>query len=752
MRDRLLLWITGILRRNWVTLALALCLVSVLLLSLADAHWVAEDAPLRQAFLAGLLTGWLLARSRFPGWFAALYAALLSVAVILEAVGHILPSLSDLFSQSAAGLLDGMNLRAVAFYLRATGWVATYQAGSNIQDNGLFVLLLGFVLALCGVWLVWALARMRHAVAGLLPLGLLLAVNVHLSRQSLGYFMVFLACALLLAAREAFNSQQEDWQRRGVDYPEYLGLDWAGGAAALALVIVLLARAAAFFGTGEGWRVLSDWTQRTQQNTSNTATRLFSGVNPPPPAPGQKIEVFANTPDVGQVGDPISQSDTTIMWVSLSDPLPPPPGVSQQISAGVPIHYWRGAIFAAYTGRGWTPAPLDAASPPVEAVQPLPGRYFLTQTFDLQANARGDLFAANDPFHASAGVSLAAALSGDSRLLRGDLPKYQVVSQATRVTVRQLTGAPRDYPAAIRAAYLQLPGSLPARVRSLAERVTAGASDPYQKALAVQNYLRKTYPYNLQVPPPPAGRDVVDYFLFDAPGGFCSHYASAMAVMLRSTGVPARVVTGYAMGEFDPDRQAYRVPASAAHAWVEVYFPGYGWVEFEPTAVRAPFDYRAGGTGQVASAPPAAPGQSAAAGKTGQTFLVGLAVAAALLLVALPLALLRLFRQASRPAPVQVDSLYRRMQRALGWAGCAALPSLTPDEYLARYAGRLQAYASLSQALRQVTALYREASYSAHAPDAARVRRAGQLWQASLREYLALWLRSAWERLRIGLR
>src|SRR5204862_77196 len=161
------------------------------------------------------------------------------------------------------------------------------------------------------------------------------------------------------------------------------------------------------------------------------------------------------------------------------------------------------------------------------------------------------------------------------------------VSLATRVSESELRASPAEYPAALQSAYLQLPAELPARVRRLAEQITAGASTPYDKALRLQDYLRATYAYRLDVAAPPEGQDAVDYFLFTASAGYCNYFASAMAVMLRAVGVPARLATGYAMGEYDRGRGAYRVPGNAAHAWVEVYFAGYGWVDFEPTPSRS---------------------------------------------------------------------------------------------------------------------------------------------------------------------
>src|SRR5438552_3986489 len=112
---------------------------------------------------------------------------------------------------------------------------------------------------------------------------------------------------------------------------------------------------------------------------------------------------------------------------------------------------------------------------------------------------------------------------------------------------------------------------------------------PYDKAEAIETYLRKTYKYSTVVKPAPAGRDPVDYFLFDLKADFCEYFASSMAVMLREVGVPARVVEGFTAGELDPLGR-YAVRELNAHAWVEAYFPQYGWIEFEPTPSELPFD------------------------------------------------------------------------------------------------------------------------------------------------------------------
>ncbi len=97
----------------------------------------------------------------------------------------------------------------------------------------------------------------------------------------------------------------------------------------------------------------------------------------------------------------------------------------------------------------------------------------------------------------------------------------------------------------------------------------------------------REFPYTLDVPVPPADKDVVAYFLFDLQEGYCDYFATAMAVLARSAGLPARVVGGYATGAYHEEEHLFTVTAAEAHTWVEIYFFGIGWVEFEPTPAQA---------------------------------------------------------------------------------------------------------------------------------------------------------------------
>ncbi len=133
--------------------------------------------------------------------------------------------------------------------------------------------------------------------------------------------------------------------------------------------------------------------------------------------------------------------------------------------------------------------------------------------------------------------------------------------------------------------YLQLPEDLPKRLVELANGLVMGSTTPYDRVRAIESYLRKV-PYSLDVPEPPKDQDVVDYYLFDLKQGYCDYSASALVVLARAAGIPARLVMGYAQGAYDAQNQVYVVTEADAHSWPEVYFTGIGWVEFEPTAAQ----------------------------------------------------------------------------------------------------------------------------------------------------------------------
>lgn len=135
--------------------------------------------------------------------------------------------------------------------------------------------------------------------------------------------------------------------------------------------------------------------------------------------------------------------------------------------------------------------------------------------------------------------------------------------------------------------YLQLPKELPQRVNKLASEITSASDNDYDRVKAIETYLSKNYKYTLKPGNVPDDRDFVDYFLFDSKQGYCTYYASAMTVLVRSIGIPARYVEGYILPSKPVSGNSYEVTNKEAHAWVEVYFEGFGWISFEPTSPYA---------------------------------------------------------------------------------------------------------------------------------------------------------------------
>ena len=160
--------------------------------------------------------------------------------------------------------------------------------------------------------------------------------------------------------------------------------------------------------------------------------------------------------------------------------------------------------------------------------------------------------------------------------------RYEGVSRLPEIPPRELRTAGTAYPYEIAGTYLQVPDNLDPRIKQLAQQITARAANPYDKALAIELYLKTHYAYTLDLRGDP-GNDPLAYFLFQRRAGHCEYFASAMAIMLRDVGIPSRYATGFLPGEFNDLGGDYIIRASDAHAWVEAYFPGYDWITFDPT-------------------------------------------------------------------------------------------------------------------------------------------------------------------------
>jgi protein-glutamine gamma-glutamyltransferase len=310
---------------------------------------------------------------------------------------------------------------------------------------------------------------------------------------------------------------------------------------------------------------------------------------------------FTDDVELGQIGE-IKKNSAVVMRVKTGKPV------------GYAMLRWRGIALSTFDGKRWS-APDHRAT--VVAADPS-GWIYVADPQQARDGAGTALNyevllepVATDAIFAPANVvSLQGGFSGESgntnwtsrrnylfRDSTGSLfnpfrsyaqLRYFGASRLPAVDAGKLRSAPADYSDRIRETYLQVP-DLDPRVATLAKTITERAATPYDKAVAIESFLRSRYAYTLNLTGKP-GDDPLARFLFETRAGHCEYFASAMAIMLRTLGIPSREVNGFLPGEFNDLGGDYIVRASDAHSWVEVYFPGSGWATFDPTPA-APQDF-----------------------------------------------------------------------------------------------------------------------------------------------------------------
>lgn len=262
--------------------------------------------------------------------------------------------------------------------------------------------------------------------------------------------------------------------------------------------------------------------------------------------------------------------------------------------------FWRGMVFDAYDGRGWTrtsadPEPrfgLPVEYEPQWSEAALGGRLpgttgdRLVQTYELLGDTPNLIFAADEAREIYLSAQSASRWD-DGTISTSGLQEegivYSVVSAIDTTPIEVLRTRTGLTPDEVTARYTQLPSDLPDRVHDLAAELTAGLDTNVARAEAIEAWIGANTAYTLDAPPPPGRGDVVDHFLFSSRRGWCEPIASSMTVLLRSAGVPARFATGFQPGDRNPVTGVYDVAMSDAHAWVEVWVPHHGWIAFDPT-------------------------------------------------------------------------------------------------------------------------------------------------------------------------
>ena len=271
---------------------------------------------------------------------------------------------------------------------------------------------------------------------------------------------------------------------------------------------------------------------------------------------------------------------------------------------------YRAVVFDEYNGKGWEISTgekaekLTSGGPRFEIygarnVEPIQGpSRQVAQVFHVEKDASNAIFGAYHPetvFFPTSSIKVDPYVSLRAPYPLAEGSTYSVISRVPNTSPAQLRSAGTDYPEEVSATYTALPGTGLERTGELARELTRETANPYDAVMALNQHLRAEYPYDLSIPPQREEMDAVEYFLFEERRGYCEQFASSLAVMARSLGIPARVATGYVPGEYNPFTGLREVRASDAHAWVEVYFPGYGWSTFDPTPGfdSTPWQYKA---------------------------------------------------------------------------------------------------------------------------------------------------------------
>jgi transglutaminase-like putative cysteine protease len=558
------------LPEGWSTLFLLSGMLLCTTWAISSARWIGGLSIIQWVTVGAIVSGLLLAKSIFRGVTAHIFSTVYGLAWITFLVG-------TLFSPYLT-----WREKMLEQILRVVLWVQQLVSGGQSSDPLIFVLFISALLWVISYVAVWCTFRSQRVWWATLPAGLALLINLYYGPPELsGYLVGYLFCTLVLIVRTYLYTQERNWRKDRVHYEPDISFHFLRYGILATVLLLVTAWSIPSAQSSERLALTVSRFDETWGRVQDAWTRLFSSLRyhgrGSPASFGKRMSL----------GGPVNLRNVPIF------------------EGLTPGRYWLAVVFDEYTGSEWINNDPDVAYlsayddfPPIAAFEM---RREVTQTVRMLVSGSNVLFGAPQPVRVSIPTKLYFTLAPPpveapddptrvaypsmihSRLLLKRDDVYDVVSSLSVADEWSLRLAGDEYPAWIRERYLQLPPDLPDRVRALAEEIVAGQDNAYDKASAIEAYLR-AIPYNELIEAPPEGQDGVDYFLFGIREGYCDYYASAMAVMARSVGIPARVASGYTRGEYQADREIFLVRERHAHAWVEIYFPRYGWVQFEPTA------------------------------------------------------------------------------------------------------------------------------------------------------------------------
>lgn len=558
------------LEEGWTTLLLVWSLIAVTGLAIITAELTDEGLDILMVVgTGGVVSGLLLAKSNFSTRTAHTISLIYGLALLGYTVGGLLPG--DM----------AWRMRIIDLVQRQALWMNKAVEGGISRDTIIFVLQTAAIFWLLGYTASWYTFRDPRVWRAVLPTGLVLLSVIYYyygPRPLIVYLGIYTMLGLLYIARTHLIDREKQWRSGAVRYEGEIRFDFLRASFIVGALLLLLAgNLPALGASAEVSSAFSEVNQPWRRFQDNW-TRLFSSLR------SYGTGTNDTYADTMVLGGPRTVGNMPVMDV--------------HVPYRLAYVYWHGVSLDTYDGRGgWrNNSNKTITHLPDEGEIPLPSfaaRQVVTQTIVNYVPNAGTLYGAPDVIYSDRQLLVDLNEQQDqvvgvnwirSRFVLRQGDSYQVASMMSTADKTSLRNAGSDYPAWVTEDYLQLPDTITPETIQLAEQLTAGHDNAFDKAISVRDWLRTEIAYNDQIQAPPDDVEPVHYTLFEAKEAYCTYYASAMFVMLRSQGIPTRIVNGYAQGEWIEEANVYRVRASNAHTWVEVFFPQYGWIQFEPTA------------------------------------------------------------------------------------------------------------------------------------------------------------------------
>jgi len=740
-----------ITRINIRNMFLVLMIFILIAASLRDSVHGVENSLLMLMLIGGLVIGWIIATFTKSNWVAPLITLITGSFLLTIRVGRLGSLISALLKQLVSYLVQFMswifqtgpnpNPESIQWGVIELGdrlgilasrlilWATNFVQGNPQYDPVAIAFVWGFLFWFSAVWAIWLIIRYHRPLAGILPaLAIVSTSLVYIGKSPFRLVPIFgLAVGLIVLVHH--DVKEKEWETENIPYAGIIREKISTTAVILSIGLMVFTTINPSFTIR---RIVNFINRVTAENIDDEEIARSLGIEPQSETTVVDAISTARTgglPNRHLIGSDPDLSDQPVMIIQVEELSALE---SDRETETDQTYYWRSLTYDRYLGSGWASRDFveQKYKPGESTLASWPESYrIIRQKIELFEDLGGLLFSAGIPLNTDHSFQVAWRMQ-DANQETYDIfgatikaENYWVDSLQPEGSKIELRSAGQEYPDWIRNRYIWLPESVPERVLALARDLTATEPTPYDRAVALETYLRK-FPYTLELPQPPLDRDITDYFLFVAQKGYCDYYATAMVVLARAAGLPARMVTGYIGGYYIESQDAYLITADLAHAWAEIYFPEFGWIVFEPTGGRPALDRPSDpipkfSRDYASSFDPLVPKKEPLVGNWTLGILISLLLAG---LFGYFVFLLLDFILERLPVEKQLPIIYKRIYRYAHWIGISSKPGDTVFEFMNQLISHTEQYGYRSRnsewlfsatfQLREITRAYYLVLYS----------------------------------------